>query len=212
MPIAVAHSPMPYIDAIGSNSVGRVSLLLALGANPNRFPDINLYPYIASSLLQLAAQNNAAEVAEVLLAAGANLHTRIDMGTFFETPLHAASHRGKWEVVKVLLDAGADSNKANSLGVTALFWPVWFNEVRTVELLLAAGSDPNELTMVGGYRDSTRWGMKEFFQVHTDAGETPLHVTTYCNAVGAAQALLDGGAVSLRGDTEEIAGRLKAGI
>ena len=101
---------------------------------------------------------------------------------------------GNGDVVKVLLDAGPDPNKANSLGVLALFWPAWFNEVRTVELLLAAGSDPNEPTMVGGYKDSTRWGMKELSQVHTDTGETPLHVTAYCSTGGAAQALLDGGA------------------
>ncbi len=71
VPIAVAHSPMPYIDAIESNSVGQVSLLLALGAKPNRIPDINQYPHIVNSPLQLAAQNNAAEVTEVLLAVGA---------------------------------------------------------------------------------------------------------------------------------------------
>jgi ankyrin repeat protein len=68
--------------------------------------------------LHLAAQQQHAAVAVILIAAGADLNAR---NRFGNTPLWGALynvHDGDGEVVRVLLDAGADPDAENNYGAS----------------------------------------------------------------------------------------------
>ena len=47
------------------------------------------------------------------------------------------------ELVKTMLQNGANANARDERGWTALIWAVWFNHQKTVPQLLAYGADPN---------------------------------------------------------------------
>ena len=89
---------------------------------------------------------NGVRVAELLLERGVDVNTR-RKGNF--TPLHVACHFGKLEIVRLLLDHGADANAETEHGLKLLhqvsFGPYEFQEdgIRIVELLLEHGADVN---------------------------------------------------------------------
>ena len=59
------------------------------------------------------------------------------------TPLVLAARDVKPDVLKVLIDAGADVNTANDNGVTALMNAARDEDIEKVRLLLHAGADVN---------------------------------------------------------------------
>lgn len=67
------------------------------------------------------------------------------LGTQFFMPrdLWGAAGAGDIERVKLLLEAGADINKLNSIGVTPLIDAVHMNRPAMVAFLLDRGADPN---------------------------------------------------------------------
>ena len=81
------------------------------------------------------AEKRTTDVAEALIAAGADPNTTDGMG---KTPLHVAASLTP-EVVEVLLAAGADPNARNNDGQT----PLHDAQPEAAEVLLAAGADPN---------------------------------------------------------------------
>ena len=48
---------------------------------------------------------------------------------------------GRTETVKLLLDKGADINKGDTNGKTALMWAAHYGRFQVVELLLKSGAD-----------------------------------------------------------------------
>ena len=89
-------------------------------------------------------------MAQLLLNAGANLNDQRNLNKqIFPFVLN-----GDWEMVKILLDGGADPNKAGSSGETALNWAALAGNLDMVKVLLGGGADPNQAT---------------------DDGRTPLH-------------------------------------
>ena len=84
--------------------------------------------YNCDSALHSAVGHGNAKATELLLGAGADLHSR-DM--FGNTPLHAAAEYGSVEVLQLLLAAGAEPNRKNTDGNTALHRAVncWDDEI-----------------------------------------------------------------------------------
>ena len=99
------------------------------------------------------------------------------------TPLHEAAYCGHTEVIKVLLDGGADPNMETGWGWTALIVAVQFRKENVIRILTSRGADPNK----------------------ANKGVTPLHVAAYFGNNHAVNVLLGVGAelnkAYLNGDT-----------
>jgi len=105
-------------------------LLLRAGANVNAANDLGVTP------LALASSSS---MASTLLAAGANPNIVTSTGA---SPLMAAARRGQADMVRALLEHGADVNaKENVRGQTALMWAVSERHPDVVRMLLEHGAD-----------------------------------------------------------------------
>ena len=60
------------------------------------------------------------------------------------TPLHEAAYCGHTEVIKVLLDGGADPNMETGQGWTALVVAALFRQENVIRMLTSRGTDPNK--------------------------------------------------------------------
>jgi len=90
-----------------------------------------------------------------------------------ETALIIAACQGHYEVVKLLVNEGADLNIQNDEGVTAQFCAVFFGQLEIVQILSDAGADPNiinslDLTamdLVSVEWDDTRESAVKFYKL-----------------------------------------------
>ena len=71
------------------------------------------------TVLMYAANNGRKEIAELLIAKGADVNIKDKSGY---TPLYAAAIDGHWEIAELLIAKGVDVNAKDSIGMTALDW------------------------------------------------------------------------------------------
>src|SRR5262245_41369872 len=104
--------------------------------------DVNAAQGDGMTALHWAAQHGDAEIAEMLVYAGANPKAVTRIGHY--TPLHIACREGNVEVVQRLLRAGADANaRTTTSGVTPLHLAALSGRAPAVALLLDQGADAN---------------------------------------------------------------------
>ena len=132
------RTPLHVAAHLGAHDAMR--MLVGGGADPNAFD------YERYDIVTIAAVADDPATLRVALELGG----RADNVTspYDGTALIAAAHLGHAEVVKQLIGAGAPLDHVNNLGWTALIESIVLGDggprhLRTLELLLAAGADPN---------------------------------------------------------------------
>ena len=119
--------------AVNNDSV-MLNFLLDLGVDSAVLKQATVTAFIQ------AVEENAVEVAAILIGTGVNVDTRGENG---DTALIQAVRRNRVEVVRMLLEAGADPNLQNDNGETALILAARYGYAEVVQLLLDAGADLN---------------------------------------------------------------------
>jgi len=76
---------------------------------------------------------------------------RLDLPPRGETALHAACRGGHWEIVKVLLDAGANIDPLDANGDTPLILASLRGHVKVVQVLAEAGANLDAVSIRSGY-------------------------------------------------------------
>jgi ankyrin repeat protein len=128
-----AQSAAPVADAAMAGDRAAVKTLLQQGS------DVNAAQGDGMTALHWAAMKNDAELAQMLVYAGANVKATTRLGG--NTPLVIAARNGSAPVVQVLVKAGADAKAATSTGTTPLMLAAASGSVDAVKTLLAAGAD-----------------------------------------------------------------------
>jgi ankyrin repeat protein len=130
-----AAGPTPVADAAMNRDRAAVRTLLKEGG------DVNAAHGDGMTALHWAAMQDDAELAGMLLYAGANLRATTRLGGY--TPLHLAVEAGAAVTAEKLLAAGADANASAAAGTTPLMLAAAAGDTRIVTQLLDKGADPN---------------------------------------------------------------------
>ena len=131
--VSAAQSANPVADAAMASNVASVRALLKQGA------DVNAAQGDGMTALHWAATHGDADLARMLIYAGANLRAATRLNGY--TPLFLASREGHHAVIQALLEAGADAKVVSSTGSTSLMLAAASGSVPAVKLLIDAGAD-----------------------------------------------------------------------
>jgi len=165
--VAAGPPEAPVADAAMRGDIEALRSLLRDGA------DVNAAQGDGMSALHWAAEHGNAQMAQMLLYAGAEVEAFTRIGMY--TPLHVASRSGSIEVARLLLEAGSNVEaRTTTSGVIPLHLAAASGNAALVTLLLEHGSGPNALEQ--------QWG------------QTPLIFAAALNRADAIEALLSGGA------------------
>jgi ankyrin repeat protein len=103
---------------------------------------VNSRDAYGQTVLEVAATSGNSLMVQQLLQAGATPNS-VGTNGLYAPPLHEAAKHGHVDASKVLLEAGADVNLIDYLGLTAMGYACIFGRRLVVRLLLAAQADPN---------------------------------------------------------------------
>lgn len=161
-----AQASAPVADAASKGDREGVRALLKEGL------DVNEAQGDGTTALHWAAMKGDAELAQMLIYAGANVRATTRLGAY--TPLYLAAKGGHSAVVAALLAAGADAKATTSNGTTPLMIAAAAGDTRTITSLVENGAAINA-------KDGAK-------------GETPLMFAAGFNRTEAVKLLLARGA------------------
>lgn len=145
------NSDTRLADAAQNQNTQAVRSLLKLHA------DVNTAQADGTTALHWAARWNDAEMADLLIAAGANVKAKNRFGA---TPLSLACMNGGAEIIASLLKGGEDPNAVVSdMGDTALMLAARTGKPDALKVLLEHGADPNKTNTEG--QTALMWAVAE---------------------------------------------------
>lgn len=129
-----------------SDQLDIVRILLDAGADPNALGGMTHPRVVITPLIAAMSRRNKRrlEIVDTLIAAGAKVNPPPAYG---ESPLVHAATQHDLEMLKALLERGADVNWANEIGHSALVTTLTDGngpDLRVLKLLLDSGADPNK--------------------------------------------------------------------
>ncbi|PJZ69582.1 hypothetical protein CH373_08695 [Leptospira perolatii] len=162
-----------------TNPEGITPLLFALYYGKEDIVQAYLSLEIPLNIFEAAALGDLESVKKCLSANSSDLESYSPDGW---TPLHLASHFGRTELVRYLLEKGANiqakSRSKFSYGNSPLHAAVASGKEETVKLLLEKGADPNFSQEEGGYTPlhiaASRTGGGKLVQMLLEKGADPL--------------------------------------
>lgn len=136
MSVAVrAAADSPIADAASRGDRDAVKALLKNAA------DVNAAQGDGMTALHWAAMNGDAELAQMLIVAGANVKATTRLGAY--TPLYLASQHGHASLIQALIKAGGDVKTGTTNGTTPLMAAAASGDVDAVRVLIENGADVN---------------------------------------------------------------------
>ena len=137
-----AQSRSAVADAVMAGDAASVRAMLKAGA------DVNAAQGDGMTALHWAAMKGHAELAQMLLYAGANHGATTRLGAY--TPLHLAARHGSAPIVDALVSAGARVAAVSASGATPLMMAAESGVLPAVQRLVAAGADVNAVELAKG--------------------------------------------------------------
>lgn len=156
---------------------------------------------VGGELYDSALGGKEDDVVRLLESGLGNVNETGDLGT----PLHAAASQGNVNIIKLLLDKGADiESAANAKGERPLFVAVTYHQAEAVRLLLQRGADVDARSGTGltPLHRSVRLGLAEVAAILIDNGADieaplgklqvrPLHMASWYDRYDAVKLLLE---------------------
>ncbi len=133
---ALTDDDMNLISASGRGDKRIFDMMLAMGANPRALDKGN------NSAILMAAFYSRREMVRRLIGLHGDVNINV-RGTIGYAPVGVAAMRDDDEILKMLIDAGAQLNVRDYGGGTPLLNAIRFNRDRNVAILLGAGADPD---------------------------------------------------------------------
>ncbi|CAE7927296.1 unnamed protein product, partial [Symbiodinium sp. KB8] len=154
--------PLELWRAAGQGRLAEVESLLQLPVDPD-------LRYFSTTPLMRASENGHADVARLLLEAGAQTDLHRHWG---ETALMDAAGGGHSQVVQLLLEAGAQKDLRDLESSTALRYAAFNGRAEVVRLLLEAGAEKDMRDEDGGtaLMDAASGGYVAIVQILLEAG------------------------------------------
>jgi ankyrin repeat protein len=140
--VGINAAESPVADAAARGDREAVKSLLKQAA------DVNAAQGDGMTALHWAAMNGDADLAQMLIVAGANVKATTRLGTY--TPLYLASQHGHAGVIQALVKAGGDVKAGTPNGTTPLMVAAASGEVDAVRVLIDSGADVNAKDGVRG--------------------------------------------------------------
>ena len=164
---------------------------------------------------KLCSSSKAGDLAEVRRILSTEM-VDVNCLTKRSTPLCQAAHMGHKDIAELLLERGAEPNKADADGITPLYLaPTWRGK-EIHQLLIDRGVDPNQAIPFHKHQNplylAASFGNQDLVKVLLDGGalptianrrgQTPLHVAAKENRIDVIKMLLERGAEPNKVDTQ----------